>query len=143
MAAIDRATFAERAARVERHLRRVQDRLPEDPNGLSPVSDATDAVVLHLWLAVQGVIDMATAMCVHRGLGVPPTYGDAFRLLASDGVLDSDLAARLARAAGFRNLIVHAYADLDLEQVHTIASYGPDDLRAFLHAGQSTLDEPA
>ncbi|MFP5068933.1 HepT-like ribonuclease domain-containing protein [Pseudonocardia nantongensis] len=50
------------------------------------------------------------------------------------GVVDPDLAERLARAAAFRNLLVHAYGDLDLRRVHAIASEGPADLRAFLAA---------
>lgn len=134
MAAVDRTTFAERTAAVERHLSRVQDRLPAEPTELRPMSDTTDAVVLHLWQAVQIVIDIATSVCVSRGLGVPPTYADAFRSLARDGVLAEHLADRLARAAGFRNLVVHAYADLDLVRVHEAATSGPPDLRAFLKA---------
>lgn len=98
------------------------------------MSDATDAVVLHLWQAVQVVIDMAISACVRRGLGSPPTYGDAFRRLGEHGLIDEELAARLARAAGFRNLVVHAYADLDLERLHRMATTGPGDLRAFLAA---------
>lgn len=139
MTPIDRSTFAERVAAVERHLDRVQSRLPHDPDGLEPMSDTTDVVVLHLWQAVQVVIDIATSLCVQRGLGVPATYGDAFRSLASDGFLDRDLADRLARAAGFRNLVVHAYADLDLVRVHEAASTGPADLWAFLGRARDAL----
>jgi uncharacterized protein YutE (UPF0331/DUF86 family) len=58
-------------------------------------------------------------------------------------VLDSALADRLARAAGFRNLIVHAYADLDLRRVHTIATVGPPDLRAFLIAPRDRGRRPS
>jgi uncharacterized protein YutE (UPF0331/DUF86 family) len=47
-------------------------------------------------------------------------------------VIDRDLGERLGRAAEFRNLIVHAYAELDLVRVHAIATQGPPDLRAFL-----------
>ena len=86
-------------------------------------------------------IDIATALCVQRGLGVPPTQGDSFRLLAQEGILPNDLAERLARAAGFRNLIVHAYADLDLVQVHRAASTGPADLRRFLTAVLDVFDD--
>lgn len=121
---MDKSVFAERAASVARHLRRVQDKLPENADALEPVSDATDAVILHLWQAVQIVIDIATSLCVKRGLGVPPTYGDA---------------DRLARAAGFRNLIVHAYADIDLARVHHIAHERPADLRAFLRSVRDAL----
>jgi uncharacterized protein YutE (UPF0331/DUF86 family) len=134
MTGVDRELLAERAASVQRHLARVADHLPSDAAGLTPLSSATDTVVLHLWQAVQIVIDLAVSTCVRLGLGSPPTYGDAFRQLATAGVLDPALADRLARAAGFRNLIVHAYADLDLRLVHVIASAGPADLRAFLIA---------
>lgn len=140
MSPIDRTTFAERVASVERHLGRVGERLPQEADQLRPMSDATDAVVLHLWQAIQIVIDIATSLCVARGLGVPPTYGDAFRALVLDGVLPADVGDRLVLAAGFRNLVVHAYADLDLAQVHDAARRGPDDLRVFLGVVRDVLD---
>ena len=101
---------------------------------MQPMTATSDAVVLHLWQSVQIVIDLAVSACVTRGLGSPPTYADAFRRLADDGVVDVELSARLARAAGFRNLLVHGYADLDLRQVHRAAVEGPEDLRAFVRA---------
>lgn len=131
---LDREVLAARAAEIERHLRRVAERLPSDPTQLLPTTDASDAVVLHLWQAVQLVIDAAVSACVALGLDSPPTYADAFRRLAGSGVLETDLAERLARAAGFRNLVVHAYATLDLGLVHQAAVSGPADLRAFLKA---------
>ncbi|MGH3939058.1 MAG: type VII toxin-antitoxin system HepT family RNase toxin [Pseudonocardiaceae bacterium] len=107
---------------------------PATPRTLQPLSTQTDAVVLHLWQAVQVVIDLAVSSCVRLGLGSPPTYADAFRMLAGAQVIPGELAQRLARAAGFRNLVVHADAELDLRWVHTAATSGPADLRAFLAA---------
>lgn len=132
--AIDRELLAERSAAVVRHLDRVADHLPEDSAGLLPMTSTTDTVVLHLWQAVQVVIDLALSTCVRLGLGSPPTYADALRELADAGVIPDELADRLARAAGFRNLIVHGYGRLDLRRVHAIAASGPADLRAFLRA---------
>lgn len=134
MTGVDRELLGERAAAVLRHLDRVAAHLPADPAGLAPIGSATDTVVLHLWQAVQVVIDLAVSTCVRRGLGSPPTYADAFRRLAADGILDGELAGRLARAAGFRDLVVHACAELDLRRLHAIATDGPPDLRAFLAA---------
>jgi uncharacterized protein YutE (UPF0331/DUF86 family) len=144
MGEIDAATLAERTAAVDRHLRRVAERLPAESDDLRPMDDATDAVILHLWQAIQVVIDLAVSACVARGLGTPPTYADAFRMLAHDDVLSTDLADRLARAAGFRNLVVNAYAELDLQRVHAAATSGPADLRAFLAAMRAAVDsEPS
>jgi uncharacterized protein YutE (UPF0331/DUF86 family) len=131
---IDRELLAERAASVIQHLDRVAVHLPERPDDLRPLTSATDTVVLHLWQAVQVVIDLAVSTCVRLGLGSPPTYADAFRRLAEADVIADDLAERLARAAGFRNLIVHGYGQLDLRRVHAIALSGPADLEAFLTA---------
>jgi uncharacterized protein YutE (UPF0331/DUF86 family) len=141
MGGLDAAILAERAATVRRHLRRVADRLPAEPAQLRPMSDATDAVVLHLWQATQLVIDAAVSACVGLGLGSPPSYSDAFRRLAEHGVIDHALAERLARAAGFRNVVVHAYAEIDLARLHQMASEGPDDLLAFLAALRDQLAE--
>jgi uncharacterized protein YutE (UPF0331/DUF86 family) len=80
------------------------------------------------------VIDLAVSSCVRLGLGSPPTYAEAFRMLAGAGLIPGELAQRLGHAAGFRNLIVHADAELDLRRVHTAATSGPADLRAFLAA---------
>ena len=132
MTALDRDLLAERAMAVERHLRRVAERLPAAADQLVPMSDASDAVVLHLWQATQIVIDLAMSACLALSLGTPNSYGDAFRRLEQAQVLDKALAARLVRAAGFRNVVAHAYDTLDMTRVHRAAQDGPADLRAFL-----------
>lgn len=134
MPGIDRELLAERTASVQRHIERVAAHLPADATDLRPLTSATDTVVLHLWQAVQVVIDLAVSTCVRLGLGSPPTYADAFRQLAEADVIPDELADRLGRAAGFRNLVVHGYGRLDLRRVHQIATSGPPDLRAFLAA---------
>lgn len=134
MTAFDRDLLAAKTAAVERHLSRVAAKLPHEPSELKPSSDTSDTVVLHLWQAVQLVLDVAFAACLHRRLPTPGTYGDAFRMLAREGIIDDGLAERLSRAAGFRNLVAHAYEALDMAAVHAAAKNGPADLRAFLAA---------
>ncbi len=48
---MDTAVLAERTMAVQRHLARVAARLPASADDLRPSSDASDAVVLHLWQA--------------------------------------------------------------------------------------------
>lgn len=119
---------------VQRHLARVAARLPEDPGQLVAGTDASDAVILHLWQAVQIVIDLAVSACLRLKLGTPDTYADAFRRLGEAGHIEHGLASRLERAAGFRNVVAHAYERLDMARVYRAAREGPDDLRAFLGA---------
>lgn len=134
MSPVDRAVLAERTATLERHLARVAQRLPEQLDDFAASSDASDAVILHLWQATQVVIDLAVAACVATGAGTPQTYADAFRRLQAGGLIDEPLANRLVRAAGFRNVVAHAYDQLDMSRVFDAARVGPADLRAFVGA---------
>lgn len=63
--------------------------------------------------AIEGCVDAAQHICSTEGWGPPETNGDAMRLLGSHGSIDPDLATNMARAVGFRNVLVHGYADVD------------------------------
>ena len=53
------------------------------------------------------------------------------RLLDAKGVIDVELASRLRSAIGFRNVLVHQYAEVDDDRV--VASLGDlDDLDAYV-----------
>jgi uncharacterized protein YutE (UPF0331/DUF86 family) len=139
---IDAEVLAERTAAVDRHLARVAQKLPPTPAELQPNTDASDAVILHLWQATQIVLDLALGACARLKLGTPAGYADAFVRLANAGVLDPSLARRLVAAAGFRNVVAHAYESIDLRRVHEAATHGPADLRAFLAAIRDRLASP-
>jgi uncharacterized protein YutE (UPF0331/DUF86 family) len=139
MSRLDRALLAEKAAAIERHLARVAQRLPSDPEEFRPMSDASDAVILHLWQAVQAVLNLAVSACTHFALGTPQNYGEAFHRLAEAGLLEPELAVRLTRAAGFRHIVAHTYDEIDMERVFRAASEGPADLRAFLAALEENI----
>jgi uncharacterized protein YutE (UPF0331/DUF86 family) len=66
-----------------------------------------------------------------RKLGVPQDSRDAFTLLQTAGLLASDLAARMQRMEGFRNVAVHEYTHLNIEIVHSIVTKQLDDFRTF------------
>jgi len=67
----------------------------------------------HLQLALQCAIDIALHILADDTDRTPDDYGTAFRELGALGVLESDLADRLRLAAGLRNVLVHAYLEVD------------------------------
>jgi uncharacterized protein YutE (UPF0331/DUF86 family) len=136
---VKRLLFAEKAGQIERQLAHVASALPDDPEDFLPETPTSAFVILHLWQAVQQVINLAMSLCASRGLAMPGKYREAFELLAADGVIDQDLAERLARAAGFRNAVAHTYLKLDMDRVYRTAKEGPADLRAFLNAVSAVI----
>jgi len=134
MSPLDRAVLAERTMAIERHLARVAEKLPPHADQLAACTDASDAVILHLWQATQLVIDPAVSACVADNLGTPQNYADAFRRLEGARLIDSALADRLVKATGSCNVVAHAYGRLDMARVHQTATAGPADLRASVAA---------
>ena len=102
-----------KAGIVERCLRRVAEEYQGDPERLK-VPTHQDAIVLNIERACQAAIDAAMHVVARDHLGVPQDTADGFRLLATAGRIDAELAERLRRMVAFRNVAMHEYQLLDL-----------------------------
>lgn len=81
------------------------------------------------------LVDLAVAANSHLLTAVadaPPTdYRSSFTDLADHGILDRDLAERLAACAGLRNVLVHLYLDIDVTTVAHATQQAPADFTAY------------
>ena len=128
---VDKTLLAAKIAAVRDAADRVRTTLPVGPDAFLADRTVREVVVLNLFVALQECMSLATHWLADEGLDVPPTYGDVFRRLGERGVIPTALAARLAAASGFRNLVAHRYGALDWSRVHTVARDSLDDLLAF------------
>lgn len=87
-----------------------------------------------LQIAIQAAIDVASHIVSDDRLGEPDTNRALFDLLASAGRLPATLASTLRDMAGFRNVIVHGYQDVDLAVVENVLRLHLDDLLEFVAA---------
>ena len=83
-----------------------------------------------LQLCTQNVLDVATHLAATAGRDVPD-YATAIDQLSDLGVLPAGFAARIRPVAGFRNVIVHGYLDVDPEIVHRLLNDRLDDFAEF------------
>jgi uncharacterized protein YutE (UPF0331/DUF86 family) len=119
--------LAERLGQVRKHRKMT---LAELESG----RDATELVAFNLMPAVQVCADVANHLIADQGWPAPRTTGEAFTRLAEHGVIAPELAAGLKLAVGFRNVIVHGYAGVELRPLHRASMAGVDDLDAFARA---------
>ena len=128
---VDKALLAARVAAVRDAISRIRSVLPADAATFQADRTAREVVILNLFVALQDVLSLATHWLSDEGAAVPQAYRDVFLLLGERGVISPDLAARLAAAAGLRNLVAHQYAVIDWQRIHEIASLHLDDLLQF------------
>jgi uncharacterized protein YutE (UPF0331/DUF86 family) len=92
-----------------------------------------------LQLAIQAALDVASHIVSDEALGEPGTNRALFDLLVRGGWVEAPLAERLSRMAGFRNILVHGYDDVDLAVVEDIVRHRLDDLLQFVARVTSRL----
>ena len=85
-----------------------------------------------LQLAIQAALDVASHLVSDERLGEPETNREVFRLLERAGIVAADLGGRLEQMAGFRNVVVHLYQEVDLGIVRDVVENRLDDLLEFV-----------
>jgi len=120
-----------KAAIIERCVARVREVYAGNPTYLVEDITKQDSIVLNLQRACEASIDMAMYVVRTRKLGIPQDSREAFVLLESAGLLERALALRLKLMVGFRNVVVHDYAALNLEVVQSIVTQHLDEFLEF------------
>lgn len=125
------------AAVVRRHLLALDQALqtlrPHQARSLDEIrSDREKRWVVErgLHLCAQNVLDIATHLAASAGRDVPD-YATALDRLAELSVLPKAFADRFRSMAGFRNVIVHGYLDIDPAVVHRVLNERLDDFAEF------------
>ena len=83
-----------------------------------------------LQLCAQNVLDVATHLAAAAGRDVPD-YASAIDRLVELDILPQDFASRFRAVAGFRNVVVHGYLEVDLQLVQRLLSERLEDFGEF------------
>lgn len=140
---VDRGLLLKKAGAVARHLGRVILKRDVDFAAFSADLDRQESILFNLQMAIQNCIDIAAHIVSDEGLGIPGSTNEIFYLLEESGYLSTELTEAMVKAAGFRNLLVHEYARLELKYVHEIAHRHVTDLQRFITSVLAKAGLPA
>lgn len=103
-----------KAATIERRVLRARQEYAADPATFAENHTRQDAAILNIQRACEAALDMGQHLIRRERLGIPQSARDVFGLLAQAGWIDTNLADKLKRMVGFRNIAVHEYQALQL-----------------------------
>jgi len=129
---VDRNILVAKVTSIEKSLNKVKEKRSKSLDSFKTDEDSQDIVLFNLMQAIQGCVDLAAHIVSDEGYGMAGSMNEFFYLLRERGLITVDLQERLIKAVGFRNLVVHEYAKLDLNQVYDIAAHGSKDLEEFI-----------
>ncbi|MBU1166925.1 DUF86 domain-containing protein [Patescibacteria group bacterium] len=76
---------------------------------------AQDALLKSLERVLESVITISNMIIAEEDFKKPETKQNAFEILASEKVITKILSKKLEGVAGFRNILIHDYIDLNLK----------------------------
>lgn len=128
---VDAQIVARRLLALQEALADLERPEARDVRALTEDRVLRSAVERWLQISIEACIDLAHHVASDAGWPAPPHARAAFSLLAAHAVIPHDLAVRLGKATGLRNLLVHDYVAIDLEILAHVVARDLDDLRAF------------
>jgi uncharacterized protein YutE (UPF0331/DUF86 family) len=120
-----------KAATIERCVQRAREEYNRDPTSFASDFTRQDAAILNIQRACEAALDIGQHLIRREKMGVPQSARDVFSLLATAGWVTTDLADKLKRMVGFRNIAVHDYQTLQLPITVRIIESHLDDFLAF------------
>jgi len=89
-------------------------------------------------LLVMTTCDILFHELAEQGV-TPDSYRDAFKQAGAQGLLPPALSAKLEKAAGMRNIIVHLYQAIDYSILHSSIRPALQDFKEFLALCETRL----
>lgn len=128
---------------IERCLQQIQKYYAQD-TGVPFEADflKQDAIAMNIQRVCELAIDLANHTIKKKKLGLPKDSRDSFALLCKAGLINVDLRTTLQAMVGFRNILVHAYQELDLNIMVEIIERRITELPAFANTIIEVLDKP-
>lgn len=110
---VDRETIERRLLKLEQSLRKLKELSKVSWDEYIIDEGIQDRVERNLQIAAQICIDIGSHIIADREYRAPYGYGDIFTVLLEEGLLPEALAGTMKQIAGFRNVLVHDYLDVD------------------------------
>lgn len=110
-------------------------------NQLSTDSTLRGAVERYLYLLTQSTIDLGEVIISFFKYRQPSTYAEVFEILFENKLISQDLIAPLKKMAGFRNVLAHAYGEINLELVYQVLQKDVVSIESFLAEIQKNISQ--
>jgi uncharacterized protein YutE (UPF0331/DUF86 family) len=88
----------------------------------------------YLQLAIQCVLDISNHVVADLRLNLPADNKELFEMLTVHRILPKALSSRLTSMAGFRNILVHEYLEIDRHRVYSVLKNDLGDFEKFIRA---------
>lgn len=111
--------LAGKLADLKRHVKILEGYSKRTKKELESNITLRGAVERYMQVAIEIVIEIGEMIIAGECFRKPETYREVIEILGEQGVLEKGFAERFAPAAGFRNILIHRYGDIDIDELYS------------------------
>lgn len=131
MSPVDKLTIKNKLEKLEEIIN-ILDKLKKTPKEDFLVDFRINGATMHfLVIGIEIIVDIGNHLVSAVFLKPEKTYKDVILALGKNKIVPEDFAKENSKMTDFRNLIIHAYAEVDLKQVYQNLQKAPDIFRKF------------
>jgi len=127
---MDVELIMEKLKELDRYLKQLERYKGITATELEIDLDKTWIVERGLHLSIQILLDIGNHILAAEGITVEG-YADIFIRLAELGIIPFKFAEKIRGMSGFRNILVHEYARIDLNKLVEVLNTSLSDLREY------------
>ncbi|MHA2362559.1 MAG: type VII toxin-antitoxin system HepT family RNase toxin [Candidatus Hodarchaeales archaeon] len=94
-----------------------------------------------LQISAQSIADIGSHIIAQKGWSIPETYSQILSVLGKKDVIEKQLAKKLAEFMGLRNILVHAYLDIESERLFSEVKININNLTEFIKEIKEYIDK--
>lgn len=127
----DKKRILKKLDEMDSYLKELHGALPKDFQEYMDSTEKRRACERVLHISIECVIDILSQISKDLKTGTPADEEDMFDKLEKKGIISKQLSVTLKTMKGFRNILVHRYAEVEDELVFEFLKNNLKDFSAF------------
>jgi len=124
--------ISDKVSDIKQSMRVLQNYAEQDDEKFLNNQEAIRSARYAFIVLIEAATNIANHLCA-RVLGkAPASYADSFLLLGENAIIERDLAKRLGKMTGFRNLLIHGYGEVDDRRMLSIIREDIQDMALYM-----------
>jgi len=124
---------------IQKYLNIVKNYQDKTKDDLIKDQTLRGAIERYLYLLCQSTIDFAEALISHLDLRRPSTYGEIFEILNEQKIISQEVTLKMKKMTGFRNILTHAYGEINLDIVLEVLQKDIGDFLLFIKEAKTKI----
>ena len=141
MGSLDLVRLAQKAADIRENVSVLTEYARRPDTNFLDNPEAVRSARYSFIVVIEAAVNVAAHICARILSRAPSSQRESFMLLAQAGLLSETLALNLSKMAGFRNLLVHGYGEVDNAVMLAFMRHNLEDVEDFLSCVQQLAGE--